>query len=218
MKSIFFDEIANTQDYAMNEFKEETLLIVSKAQTAGRGTNKNKWENADQSLAASLVFNKKIVNFKKTLIPLLAGYSFVCLNQIEDLKLKWPNDITLNEDKVGGVLVEENNDLICIGLGVNYFWSNPVMPGAGGLYKEKQDDNGIFLDAEKWAKKVMDYITKKDFNLENYKLKLTTLGKLVEYPDGRGWAKDINDDGSLKIETPSGELLNLTSPLISEII
>ena len=218
MKSIFFDEIANTQDYAINEFKEETLLIVSNAQTAGRGTNKNKWENADQSLAASLVFNKKIVNFKKTLIPLLAGYSFVCLNQIEDLKLKWPNDITLNEDKVGGVLVEENNDLICIGLGVNYFWSNPVIPGAGGLYKEKQDDNGIFLDAEKWAKKVMDYITKKDFNLENYKLKLTTLGKLVEYPDGRGWAKDINDDGSLKIETPSGELLNLTSPLISEII
>ena len=46
MKSIFFDEIANTQDYAINEFKEETLLIVSKAQTAGRGTNKNKWENA----------------------------------------------------------------------------------------------------------------------------------------------------------------------------
>ena len=218
MKSIFFDEIANTQDYAINEFKEETLLIVSKAQTAGRGTNKNKWENADQSLAASLVFNKKIVNFKKTLIPLLAGYSFVCLNQIEDLKLKWPNDITLNEDKVGGVLVEENNDLICIGLGVNYFWSNPVMPGAGGLYKEKQDDNEIFLDAEEWAKKVMDYITKKDFNLENYKLKLTTLGKLVEYPDGRGWAKDINDDGSLKIETPSGELINITSPLISEII
>jgi biotin-(acetyl-CoA carboxylase) ligase len=86
------------------------------------------------------------------------------------------------------------------------------------LYKEKQDDNEIFFDAEKWAKKVMDYITKKDFNLENYKLKLTTLGKLVEYPDGRGWAKDINDDGSLKIETPSGELLNLTSPLISEII
>ena len=42
MKSIFFDEIANTQDYAIKEFKAEPLLIVSKAQTAGRGTNKNK--------------------------------------------------------------------------------------------------------------------------------------------------------------------------------
>ena len=63
MKSIFFDEIPNTQDYAFNEFQEEPLLIVSKAQTAGRGTGKNKWQNADQSLAASLVFDKKIVNF-----------------------------------------------------------------------------------------------------------------------------------------------------------
>ena len=79
MKSIFFDEITNTQDYAIKEFKAEPLLIVSKAQTAGRGRNKNIWENADQSLATSLVFNKKIVNFKKTLIPLLAGYSFVSL-------------------------------------------------------------------------------------------------------------------------------------------
>jgi biotin-(acetyl-CoA carboxylase) ligase len=118
----------------------------------------------------------------------------------------------------GGVLLEENNDLICIGLGINYFWNNPLIPGAGSLYEEKQDEQQIFLDAEEWAKKVMDFITKEDFSLENYKLKLTTLGKLVEYPDGRGWAKDINDDGSLKIETPSGELLNLTSPLISEII
>ena len=151
MKSIFFDEITNTQDYAIKEFKAEPLLIVSKAQTAGRGTNKNKWENADQSLATSLVFNKKIVNFKKTLIPLLAGYSFVSLHQIKDLKLKWPNDITLNEEKVGGVLVEEDNDLICIGLGINYFWSNPLIPGAGGLYKEKQDDQQIFYDAEAWA-------------------------------------------------------------------
>ena len=108
--------------------------------------------------------------------------------------------------------------MICIGLGINYFWSNPLIPGAGGLYKEKQDDQQIFYDAEVWANKVMQFITKEDFSLENYKLKLTTLGKLVEYPDGRGWAKDINDDGSLKIETPSGELLNLTSPLISEII
>ena len=38
--------------------------------------------------------------------------------------------------------------------------------------EEKQDEQQIFLDAEEWAKKVMDYITKEDFSLENYKLKL----------------------------------------------
>ena len=37
MKSIFFDEIENTQDYAINEFKDEPLLIVSKAQNRRSG-------------------------------------------------------------------------------------------------------------------------------------------------------------------------------------
>ena len=218
MKSIFFDEIENTQDFAISEFKEEPLLIVSKTQSSGRGTNKNKWQNADQSLASSLVFNNKIINFTKTIIPLLAGYSYVTIVKNQPLKLKWPNDIVLNKDKVGGILVEENNYLICIGLGINYFWKNPTLPGAGSIYEEKQDYQKIFQDAEKWGRRVLEYIHEQDFNLENYKSKLTTLGKLVEYSEGRGWARDIDDDGSLIIETPSGELLNLTSPLISEIM
>ena len=88
----------------------------------------------------------------------------------------------------------------------------------GAIYEEKQDDRKISQDAEEWGRTVLNYIKNEDFSLENYMSKLTTLGKLVEYPEGRGWAKDINDDGSLMIETPSGELLNLTSPLISEII
>ena len=218
MKSIFFDEIDNTQDFAIKEFKEEPLLIASKAQTSGRGTNQNKWQNADQSLATSLVFNKQIVNFTKTLIPLLAGYSYVSIIKNQNLKLKWPNDIIFNNDKVGGVLVEESNDLICIGLGINYFWKNPFVPGAGGIYEEKQDNQKIFQDAEEWGRTILNYIMNENFSLKSYTSKLTTLGKLVEYPEGRGWAKDINSDGSLIIKTPSGELLNLTSPLISEII
>ena len=133
MKSIFFDEVDNTQDFAMNQFKEEPLLIVSKAQTSGRGTNQNNWQNADQSLATSLVFHKKIVNFTKTLIPLLAGYSYVSIIKNQNLKLKWPNDIIFNDEKVGGVLVEESNDLICIGLGINYFWKNQNLPGVGAI-------------------------------------------------------------------------------------
>jgi hypothetical protein len=39
----------------------------------------------------------------------------------------------------------------------------------------------------------------------------------VEYPEGRGWAEDINKDGSLKIKSINGDYINLTSPLISEV-
>ena len=55
------------------------------------------------------------------------------------------------------------------------------------------------------------------FKLSEYKEKLTTLGKLVEYPEGRGWARDVDIDGSLIIETPEGKYFNLTSPLITEV-
>ena len=39
----------------------------------------------------------------------------------------------------------------------------------------------------------------------------------MEYPEGRGWAEDINEDGSLKIKSIDGDYINLTSPLISEV-
>jgi hypothetical protein len=39
----------------------------------------------------------------------------------------------------------------------------------------------------------------------------------VEYPEGRGWAEEINEDGSLKIKSTDGDYINLTSPLISEV-
>ena len=60
-------------------------------------------------------------------------------------------------------------------------------------------------------------MTKNSFSLESYKAKLQTLGKIVEYPEGRGWAEGINENGSLRIKTTEGEIINLTSPLISEV-
>ena len=60
-------------------------------------------------------------------------------------------------------------------------------------------------------------LAKNNFDLGKYKQKLQTLGKIVEYPEGRGWAEDINEDGSLKIKSTNGAFINLTSPLISEV-
>ena len=56
-----------------------------------------------------------------------------------------------------------------------------------------------------------------NFDLDEYKSRLQTIGKLVEYPEGRGWAEDINEDGSLQIKTVDEKIINLTSPLITEV-
>ena len=217
MKTIFFESIDNTQNYALENYDSEPLLVLSYSQESGRGREKKEWQNADQSLAVSLVFennNEKLIN---TLVPLIAGFCFLEVVENEELKLKWPNDINLKENKIGGILVEEHKGVICVGLGVNYFWANPSIPNAGSLYDEKIDNTLINSDAEKWGRLVLDFVENNKFKLPEYKEKLTTLGKLVEYPEGRGWARDVDIDGSLIIETPEGQFINLTSPLITEV-
>ena len=67
MKTIFFESIDNTQNYALENYDSEPLLVLSYSQDSGRGREKKEWQNADQSLAVSLVFenNNEILNSSK---------------------------------------------------------------------------------------------------------------------------------------------------------
>ena len=217
MKTFFFESIYNTQEYALSELSSEPILVISYSQEKGKGTSNRTWLNADQALACSLAVKQKDIKLKHTLIPLLSGYLFTEVLRHINLTLKWPNDIVLNNLKVGGILVEKSENNICIGMGINYFWEKPEIPGAGSIYTKKQEYSLINLHAEEWGNEVMSSLTKNNFDLGKYKQKLQTLGKIVEYPEGRGWAEDINKDGSLKIKSTDGDYINLTSPLISEV-
>ena len=217
MKTFFFESIYNTQEYALSELSSEPILVVSYSQEKGKGTSNRTWLNADQALACSLAVKQEDIRLKHTLIPLLSGFVFTEVLKDINLSLKWPNDIVLNNLKVGGILVEKSENNICIGMGVNYFWEKPEIPGAGSLFTKKQEDSLINVHAEKWADEVLTSLAKNNFDLGKYKQKLQTLGKIVEYPEGRGWAEDINEDGSLKIKSTNGAFINLTSPLISEV-
>ena len=168
-------------------------------------------------MACSLAVKQEDIEVKHTLIPLLSGYIFTEVLKDINLSLKWPNDIVLNNLKVGGILVEKSEKNICIGMGINYFWEKPEIPGAGSVFTKKQEDSLINLHAEEWASEVLSSLSKNNFDLDKYKQKLQTIGKIVEYPEGRGWAEDINEDGSLKIKSTDGDYINLTSPLISEV-
>ena len=217
MKTFFFDSVYNTQEFALEELNSEPILVISFHQEKGKGTSNRSWFNADQSLACSFAFNKGDNQLDETLIPLLSGLCFTEVLSKPPIFLKWPNDLIVNDLKVGGVLVESVGEKICIGIGINYFWKNPTVPNAGALFNEVQEDKSIKDHAIKWAEKVYESVTKNSFSLERYKAKLQTLGKVVEYPEGRGWAEDINENGSLRIKTTEGEIINLTSPLISEV-
>jgi biotin-[acetyl-CoA-carboxylase] ligase BirA-like protein len=217
VKTFFFESIYNTQEYALSELSSEPILVISYSQEKGKGTSNRTWLNADQALACSLAVKQEDIKLNHTLIPLLSGYVFTEVLKDINLSLKWPNDIILKNLKVGGILVEKSENNICIGMGINYFWDKPEIPGAGSIFTKKQKDSLINSHAEQWASKALSSLSKNNFDLDKYKQKLQTLGKIVEYPEGRGWAEDINEDGSLKIKSIDGDYINLTSPLISEV-
>lgn len=102
-------------------------LIWATRQTAGRGRGANAWWAADGALTFSLLFNTqdlKLPPDRLSSISLVAG-----LAVLEGLqpyyppgawRLKWPNDIYLDERKICGILAEAPRpNCLVLGIGIN---------------------------------------------------------------------------------------------------
>ena len=124
------DQTSSTNDDAWNSFHEnepEGTLIITNNQINGRGRRKSKWSStSNKSLTFSFLLLPKTPIEKLGLLPLLTGISVIQgirnITKIE-LGLKWPNDIMVDQQKMGGILIESNtngNKLgIVIGIGIN---------------------------------------------------------------------------------------------------
>lgn len=128
-----YESLSSTQTYLigkdLSELPEWTVLIA-KNQTNGRGQSKNVWESEDgENLTFSILLKPFFINianqFLITQVLSLGIYDFLS-KHIQDVFIKWPNDIYVKKNKIGGILV--NNKLqgedftfsICgIGLNVN---------------------------------------------------------------------------------------------------
>ena len=217
MKVYFFDQVENTQELAISKFSSEPILIIARKQLKGRGRKGNDWENADQALACSFAFSLKKDHQNTSLLPLIAGYEFSSLYEERKVFLKWPNDLIVDEKKIGGILVEKSKEVFVTGIGINYFWKSPNILSAGSLFDEEVSYEHINEYAQIWATNYIESIDRGSFSLEGYVEKCETIGKLIEYPQGRGWAKNINNDGSLLIEKEDGETISIYESMISEV-
>lgn len=106
---------------------EAPCLLVAEEQTAGRGRRGRRWHSVR---GASATFS--MARVMRRPVRELAGLSLVAgvaaaqaLRQlgIEQTRLKWPNDLVVGEDKLGGILVEtraaKGGTLAVIGMGIN---------------------------------------------------------------------------------------------------
>jgi BirA family biotin operon repressor/biotin-[acetyl-CoA-carboxylase] ligase len=121
---IVFKSTSSTNDiaaeYAANK-ENDRLVILAEEQTAGRGRAANKWLSApSESILCSILLTDCPLNPE---LLCLAAAVAVAETIGQSAKIKWPNDIFLNDKKVAGILLESKTydygPAYIIGIGIN---------------------------------------------------------------------------------------------------
>lgn len=107
----------------------EGTVVITDNQTKGRGQRGNSWfsdphKNITFSLIVRPTFLKPIDQFNLTIAISLALRDFLTHRASGSVKIKWPNDILVNDKKVCGILIEntitsETIQYSVVGIGLN---------------------------------------------------------------------------------------------------
>jgi BirA family biotin operon repressor/biotin-[acetyl-CoA-carboxylase] ligase len=125
-----FDTIDSTNSWSKHntsDFDKNKLTIVTaNTQTAGRGRFNRRWKSpAGQNIYATYNFFIEKSRSDIGNIPQLLALSAVQILRQFGLQagLKWPNDVVINDKKLGGILCETVDclDSLCVivGIGIN---------------------------------------------------------------------------------------------------
>lgn len=134
----FLHEVESTNTYASELLKNvnqpEGTIVYTDNQTKGRGQRGSVWSsNSGQNLTLSLILQPKFLStinhFYLSKITALALYDLLTEllgNSQFDTKIKWPNDIIVNQKKIAGILIENTvqqkgiqHSIIGVGLNIN---------------------------------------------------------------------------------------------------
>ena len=252
---IYYQEISSTNDVARKLVKEDVeenkkngAVIVADFQTKGRGKSHRRWEAEPFTNILMTVIVKKGEHPVETQgvaslqnITLLTGL-VVCevLNNLFDIKakIKWPNDVIINNKKVSGILSESATDkngdtFFLIGMGINVFqdiekFSEELKISATSLANETKKRNVtvqreiIIAEILNRLEHYYDNIEKK-WNKVRKRLKdfSSTIGKRVKVSTGKkiieGLGLDYEDDGGLMVREDSGIIKTIYSGDVEEI-
>ncbi|PSJ18036.1 biotin--[acetyl-CoA-carboxylase] ligase [Nitrosomonas supralitoralis] len=136
-----FDVIDSTNNYLLQQLKRNALnkgnvhVIVSEFQSSGRGREGHIWEcGFGNGLMFSMCwyFEKSVSDLSG--LSLAIGIAIVRVlkaNSIQNIQIKWPNDILCENQKLAGILTEIRSEMhgptyAVIGVGINCNLSKSV--------------------------------------------------------------------------------------------
>jgi BirA family biotin operon repressor/biotin-[acetyl-CoA-carboxylase] ligase len=200
-------------------------VVVAGIQTKGRGRLKRQWLSPSGGLYFTMVLKPEIPSALSHRLNFAASYTLACTFREMfgiDAKVKWPNDILVNDAKLVGILseLETESDMVSfvnIGIGINA--NNDTsrvdqkaisLKALLGRDVSRKEILARFLAA--FFKRLSD----EDLEdiIDRWKEHNATLGRKVRIvtmtQEIEGRAVDVDDDGALLLELKSGESQRIT--------
>lgn len=129
-----FDTLVSTNQTAwelIDQGKPPGTVVIALAQTGGRGQWGRQWQSNQGGLYLSKTVALQLPVHHQAQLTLCSawGIATILRDRQIPLHLKWPNDLILNQRKLGGILTEtkvSNQQITQAVIGVGINWANPV--------------------------------------------------------------------------------------------
>jgi BirA family transcriptional regulator, biotin operon repressor / biotin---[acetyl-CoA-carboxylase] ligase len=229
-KLLFFASVSSTNAVAMEMASQgcpEGTIVMAETQTAGKGRLGRSWISPPgKNLYISIVLRPAISPRDATALTLLSAVA--CISAIRQsysvaATIKWPNDIIVENRKLGGILTEIKADIdrithAVVGIGINVNLTRADMPDeikaiatsiidqTGELSSRTDLAAAVIREFDKWYGLLMN--KGKQVVIDEWLSLSSTIGKHVMVATGRalleGYAEGIDDEGLLILKLADG--------------
>ena len=222
IKIFHHDCVDSTNKIALNMEKYQHLdTVVSDCQTAGRGRIGREFFSYNGGLYMSVILDPIKINIPLHLCTpsaALAVKKALASRGIENIFVKWVNDLYMNRKKICGILSESRTvdskiDRVVIGIGINLKMHKDGFPNDIANKAGYADYDGDKLTlASDITKNICEYLSKtQDEIISEYTDNMAWIGEKVtvtDYADSNkqieGVILGVNSDCYLKIRTEDG--------------
>ena len=230
LRLIFLPETDSTnlraREAAQQGTPGETIIVVSRRQTLGRGRRGRSFYSPEGGIYMSILLRPDVDLAAGTLLTITSAAA-IC-KAVEEvcgirLSLKWVNDLYLNGLKVGGILTEAvtdfesgNIEYAIVGIGLNVFWEESSIPEdlrevAGAIFTDRPSFERININA--LAASIVDHVIRDsgDFSVPPLYIERNIVpGHNIIVNEGqkktKAFALSVEPDGRLKIREESGDI------------
>lgn len=226
-KLLIFDEIDSTNSEAIRiaqtSCPHEHYVLLAKHQTQSRGRTTKTWYSSQGNLHSTILLYHNIdsqyISQLSFVTAVAVHNTIVALasKRINNITLKWPNDVLINNKKVSGILIESIKNYLIIGVGINIIVS-PInveqeitnLSAEGITILNPEEILEIYITN---FEKYFNIWKNQGFNkIKQYWLKRSSykLGEKITINDGNskitGAFMGLEIDGAIKLQLPSGEI------------